>query len=455
MYTAAIADDEKLICNAIQSVIDTALPELEILKIFHDGLEAYDYLASNHADFLILDIQMPKKSGLDIAQLVREQNTDSYIIIITAHQDFQYAKRAIDHSVNAFLTKPFTSGQLVDALKKGITYLNQKNAILADRQHTHRHLLQALCFDNAKTPYPRIRLCNDSFWLEELLCTEVTVKDDSLCSLPRDTMTILKQTLLRIAEKESELQCSFLLECNDTCVKILVFSKNEPDLNFLSATVKAISFHSNNVPQYRTNTYSSFAEYRSILSYTKEMEHFFQLAADSSALQAKKYLSRYIQNLSSEELVNFYKFLKDSYHIVLESSDADSIIQSLDTLIRQSLSTQSGNFVVNSACEYIRNNYSSGSLSLESTATALSVSSVYLSRAFKKYTNQNFSEYLLNVRMEQAKRLLQSTYMPTTEIAAAIGYDNTAYFRASFKSYFSMTPKQYRQLAGRKDGKDS
>lgn len=453
MYTAIIADDEKLICNAIQSVLDTAIPELKILNIFHDGSEVYDYLTCNKADILLLDIQMPKKSGLDIAELVRSLESESYIIIITAYQDFNYAKKAIDCNVNAFLTKPFTSGQLIDAVRKGISLFEQKNATTANKLQTNRRFLQALCFDSTKTLYDGIRMCNDSILIEELLCTEVIIKDDYVCSLSQDALLTMQQTIRRNAENDTEKQSSFLMECNDNSVKILVFSQNEPDLNFIASTLKIISFHTNNTPTYTVKTYSSFVEYRSYLYFSKEMDQFFQLTVDSTLNQAKKYISRYIKTLSTNELNNFKEFLKEFYQLNIMDTDVDAIIKSLDTLINRSFSIQSGNFIINSACEYIHNNYSSSSISLESVANTLSVSSVYLSRAFKKFMKQNFSEYLLNVRMEHAKQLLQSTYLSTTEVAASVGYENTAYFRASFKSYFSMTPKQYRLIANRKDNK--
>ena len=91
-------------------------------------------------------------------------------------------------------------------------------------------------------------------------------------------------------------------------------------------------------------------------------------------------------------------------------------------------------------------------MSLDAVADTLSISSVYLSRIFKKHTGQNFSEYLLNYRMEQALELLRCTYMPTTEVASAVGYGNPAYFRSSFKLHFGMTPRQYRQIQLGKEG---
>ena len=129
----------------------------------------------------------------------------------------------------------------------------------------------------------------------------------------------------------------------------------------------------------------------------------------------------------------------------------DAIMHALDTLINQSLGSYSSNYIVAQTIEYIQNNYASSSLSLNATADALSLSANYLGRIFKKYTGQNFSEYLQNLRMQQAQLLLKTTHMPTIEVATAVGYCNPVYFRNSFKSHLGMTPAQFRQLQTRKD----
>ena len=97
MHSVVIADDEKLICDGIRSVIEADLPELTITHIFEDGAMLYEYLESHQPDIIILDIAMPGKSGLDVARLIESQGHNSYVIIITAHQLFEYAKEAIEN----------------------------------------------------------------------------------------------------------------------------------------------------------------------------------------------------------------------------------------------------------------------------------------------------------------------------------------------------------------------
>lgn len=101
---------------------------------------------------------------------------------------------------------------------------------------------------------------------------------------------------------------------------------------------------------------------------------------------------------------------------------------------------------------YIEEHYFEHDLSLEKIAEAVQVNSSYLSRAFKKRYHVNFSEYLKTIRIEHAKRLLETSNRKTYEVADQIGYDDAHYFSQIFKKKTGMSPLEYRQksAAGRK-----
>lgn len=101
---------------------------------------------------------------------------------------------------------------------------------------------------------------------------------------------------------------------------------------------------------------------------------------------------------------------------------------------------------------YIEEHYFEHDLSLEKIAEAVQVNSSYLSRAFKKKYHVNFSEYLKDIRIGHAKRLLETSSRKTYEIADQIGYDDAHYFSQVFKKKTGMSPLEYRQesAAGRK-----
>lgn len=69
-----------------------------------------------------------------------------------------------------------------------------------------------------------------------------------------------------------------------------------------------------------------------------------------------------------------------------------------------------------------------------------------LKRRFKAATGSTLIEYLQNLRVEEAKRLLESGQMPVDEISVEVGYDDPSFFRRLFKRCTGLTPSQYRRL---------
>lgn len=103
------------------------------------------------------------------------------------------------------------------------------------------------------------------------------------------------------------------------------------------------------------------------------------------------------------------------------------------------------NINVRKIMEYIHENYCKD-LTLDSIAEAVYLSSSYASRLFKKVRKQSIMNYLAQVRMEEAKRLLHNPNYLIDTVAVKIGYRDASYFTKVFKRYEGITPTQYRQI---------
>ena len=104
----------------------------------------------------------------------------------------------------------------------------------------------------------------------------------------------------------------------------------------------------------------------------------------------------------------------------------------------------SANGKVRFICDYISSHYRE-ELSLEMLADMIYIHPDYLSRMFKKETGMNLNRYIKTVRMNQARRLLESTHQKITAVSAAVGYQNCAYFIRTFTATFGISPEKYRQ----------
>jgi two-component system response regulator YesN len=99
---------------------------------------------------------------------------------------------------------------------------------------------------------------------------------------------------------------------------------------------------------------------------------------------------------------------------------------------------------MNKAIAYINMNYERP-LTLAMVSNTVSLNYTYFSNVFKKYTGQSFLEYLRNIRVGKAKKLLSETDFRIAEISDKVGYDSYKNFSRAFKEETGITPIEYRK----------
>ena len=93
---------------------------------------------------------------------------------------------------------------------------------------------------------------------------------------------------------------------------------------------------------------------------------------------------------------------------------------------------------------YVRQNYKS-SITAELICREFSCSRSYLSHTFKNAVGNSFSEYLIHLRINHAKHLLEFSSLNITEIAFSVGFNDSNYFSSVFKKHVGITPLAYRK----------
>lgn len=101
--------------------------------------------------------------------------------------------------------------------------------------------------------------------------------------------------------------------------------------------------------------------------------------------------------------------------------------------------------LIEKAKQYIKENYSNYDISVDILCSKLHVSPTYFSTIFKKETCMNFVNYLTEVRLEEAVKLLNTTDYKTYMIAEKVGYPEANYFSYVFKKKFGVSPSKYRK----------
>lgn len=105
----------------------------------------------------------------------------------------------------------------------------------------------------------------------------------------------------------------------------------------------------------------------------------------------------------------------------------------------------SGDSLLRKLCSYVSNNLEED-ISLYKGASAIGISADYAGRLFRQKTGMHFATFIMRLKMERGRKLLEQGELRNYEISNRLGYSNPDYFRQLFKKYTGMTPTEYRHF---------
>ena len=114
--TAIICDDEPRLAEALQSQLQTAWPELQIVALGHSGGEALSLIAEHAPDIAFLDIRMPGLSGMEVARQLAGSPDAPHIVFVTAYD--AHAIEAFDARAVDYLLKPVKATRLQETVDR-------------------------------------------------------------------------------------------------------------------------------------------------------------------------------------------------------------------------------------------------------------------------------------------------------------------------------------------------
>jgi len=125
-YRILLADDHALIRHGIRNLISNN-PALEVIGEVGDGEELLEFLETNVPDLLILDISMPKLTGIEAVSRVKKLYPAIKILMLTMHKNKQYFYHAMSAGADGYLMKEDSDEELLLAIKRiqdGKSYLS-------------------------------------------------------------------------------------------------------------------------------------------------------------------------------------------------------------------------------------------------------------------------------------------------------------------------------------------
>jgi DNA-binding NarL/FixJ family response regulator len=117
MIRIVIADDHTIVREGLKQVLSAAA-DLAVVGEAKDGREVLERVRDIDFDVLLLDLSMPGKSGIELIKQVRAEKPKLRVLVLSMHQERQYAVRAIQAGASGYLTKESAPAQLVSAIRR-------------------------------------------------------------------------------------------------------------------------------------------------------------------------------------------------------------------------------------------------------------------------------------------------------------------------------------------------
>jgi DNA-binding NarL/FixJ family response regulator len=117
MIRVVVADDHPIVREGLKQLL-AAADDLAIVGEAQNGQEVLARVRANDFDVLLLDMSMPGKSGVELIKQVHAEKPKLRILVLSMHEEEQYAVRALKAGATGYLTKESATAQLVAAIRK-------------------------------------------------------------------------------------------------------------------------------------------------------------------------------------------------------------------------------------------------------------------------------------------------------------------------------------------------
>ena len=112
-----LADDHAIVREGLKRIVGD-VEDFQVVGEAADGTAVIKAVRELDFDVLVLDLSMPGRSGMELIKLVKAEKPRLRILVLSMHQEMQYAVRAIKSGASGYLTKETAPGQLEQAIRK-------------------------------------------------------------------------------------------------------------------------------------------------------------------------------------------------------------------------------------------------------------------------------------------------------------------------------------------------
>ena len=110
-----LVDDHEIVRSGLKRLVEN-YPEINIVGECSSGEEAYSYVRKTQVDFIVMDLSMPGKGGIETTKQIKKHFEDIKILILSMHDNPTLIKQAMDAGANGFILKNDISDDLIKAI---------------------------------------------------------------------------------------------------------------------------------------------------------------------------------------------------------------------------------------------------------------------------------------------------------------------------------------------------
>lgn len=115
MVNIMIADDHSMIREGLKQLLELD-GDICVIEEASDGKDCLKKLEKCHPDVLLLDINMPKMNGLQVLEILNENNSDVKVLVLTVHNEVEYLLKAVEIGIEGYMLKDSDSSELKKAI---------------------------------------------------------------------------------------------------------------------------------------------------------------------------------------------------------------------------------------------------------------------------------------------------------------------------------------------------
>lgn len=503
MLRIMVVDDEAIILKGIRSILKRRPQDYLVAgeaRTMEAGIET---AMSCQPDVIITDIRMPDGTGLEMIERLRDKLPDTRYVILSGYGEFEYAQEALRLGVSDYILKPVNSKGIYSVLEKMAGVFQEKRQSLSrENAKKIRGYLYQLFYRKKEGALLQIqpllkknyfytvvllqfpRNCEEEKRQQEIQAVEsylqknqsgfATMEENELCMLIQTEKVSDIHFINRFLLEQMNEQKGICLFVSDTmadqdqlqelfwqakqCQGMAFYRTADLTIQRWSGE-KLVPFTIDLIRNDVESELCALLEQKKIHDVEEKMHEKITWCASKMIIpqDAVRYFQGLFRLIIEQMMTDGFlppvidEVLNEQIFNVNGCGSSEELFERVKAILialTQENATDVGSSrIVNEIKRYIREHYAEN-INLNALADQVFLSPKYLSDLFKKETGENYTKYLLYVRMEHAKKYLLQLDLKIYEVAEMVGYVSPKQFIKVFKKETGVTPSEYRNQKG-------